>query len=55
MFGEDVDLCWRAHLAGGAVASPRAVARHLEATSPRAPAACRSPGAAVASRAARGA
>ena len=36
MFGEDVDLCWRARLAGArAIVVPQAVARHLEATSAR--------------------
>lgn len=33
---DDVDLCWRAHLAGGRViVAPQAVARHLEALSAR--------------------
>ncbi|HEY6463449.1 MAG TPA: glycosyltransferase family 2 protein, partial [Polyangiaceae bacterium] len=36
MFGEDVDLCWRARLAGARVVIvPLAVARHLEATAAR--------------------
>ena len=36
MFGEDVDLCWRARLAGArVVVTPSAVARHLEASASR--------------------
>ncbi len=36
MFGEDVDLCWRARLAAArVVVVPQAVARHVEATSAR--------------------
>ena len=36
MFGEDVDLCWRAHLAGARVVIvPLAAARHLEAAASR--------------------
>jgi len=36
MFGEDVDLCWRARLASARiVVVPTAVARHLEATAAR--------------------
>jgi GT2 family glycosyltransferase len=36
LFGEDVDLCWRAHLAGARVVIvPLAVACHLEATASR--------------------
>jgi GT2 family glycosyltransferase len=36
MFGEDVDLCWRAHLAGArVVVTPFAQVRHREATASR--------------------
>ena len=36
MFGEDVDLCWRAHLVGArVVVTPFAQVRHLEAASSR--------------------
>src|SRR6202035_3596192 len=36
MFGEDVDLCWRVHLAGArVVVAPLASVAHLEATSSR--------------------
>lgn len=36
MFGEDVDLCWRAHIAGArVVATPFAMVRHREAASSR--------------------